>query len=1159
MWKAVRPSESPTSYFLAAAFLVIAAFHTTLQSGEFYPQKPFDPERGYTSFSIPETERPPVLDGDISEGEWDCAAVLNNMVDQKKRFNFLYARWAKWRLMWDADNIYLSCESQRLPNETLRCTNRDPSLPTGEVVRDDSIEVHLTPGGRNVIGTSLPWSGQAIINSMGAGFYSKFAWEVAARSTCWNPGWKIASKAHKAAWIIEIAIPRSTMDLPQPNKAGDVWSMLLARNWQRTGGQQSAVAAKLTTFQEPQDHPFAWLTSGPFARLEDLSCLFKGKIEPVLKLGTCGSPGKVSISLLVESAKDETRDAKKETQPSATPYKFEKNDTVEVVKGRLTDWKSGCPDTLTAGKYRFYLKVVADKSTAPLVETNFLFEPGGEAWLDEAAKKIEPEPYSFSAQVAPTMNKLLCTGDFINSPAPEKVDRLALQVFSADKKLFFKGESRNSHFSMISDTFQLPELTPGTYSWKMDFLDKSGASLASKEGEFVKKDEGKEYPWWNFQGAKVDKVLWPYEALRCENGGERVYYWGGTFHLDGLCMPRQLQITANQEWWPELLRDRPSVLLRSSQISAVQDGKPVKIIMQGFPRISQEKDWELQLKGFGRIGETVEVQSDAIIGQDGLIWITITLRPSMDSSSGKDVRRQEASLDSLCIDIPFREDVAKMIVAHGAPGYASYFIGDIPRGEGVVWDCGKAGASVLAYGDMLPVLWIGNDQRGITFVAENNKGWTHKDKADQQVIRGKDETVLRLNIIQDKLTIKSDHRISFGLLPTPMRKMVPGWRMLNCSFSQNFMDPFYSGRKAGKDAPYSSTYMPASYQKSRELMFANTMNMPKALGGFEFAPHSEQSGIGGVFNHSNDWAAIKYFEPEWVNNTWIPSFQNHMLWNLQKWIDEGGLTGLYHDQFFPYPMSNSVAGAAYRLPDGRTNIGYNMLLDRTYAMREYALFLENGITPRIFCHTTHGGQQIAFPWVTAILDGEDHRIVADADYDFMDVFPAERIRAYGTPWNWGNTFFWMFLLDKGEEKWTARQTRTFTGWHTLHDSVHQYPANLEAFFDWGMNDSSVKFWPYWRNGKIISVSNPDILVSMWTLPDRALMCAFNTDKKAPATATIRIPLSDLGLMPKIRSEYIGAKDIESGKTATFDAWNGTLELAIPPHDYNLISVRKYAN
>ena len=88
-----------------------------------------------------------------------------------------------------------------------------------------------------------------------------------------------------------------------------------------------------------------------------------------------------------------------------------------------------------------------------------------------------------------------------------------------------------------------------------------------------------------------------------------------------------------------------------------------------------------------------------------------------------------------------------------------------------------------------------------------------------------------------------------------------------------------------------------------------------------------------------------------------------------------------------------------------------MLLDRAFNMRESALFQENGIQPHLFCHVTNGGQMISFPWVSAVLDGEDNMVVANADYDFADIYPPERMQAFGNSWNWGNTFYWMRLIQ----------------------------------------------------------------------------------------------------------------------------------------------------
>ena len=82
---------------------------------------------------------------------------------------------------------------------------------------------------------------------------------------------------------------------------------------------------------------------------------------------------------------------------------------------------------------------------------------------------------------------------------------------------------------------------------------------------------------------------------------------------------------------------------------------------------------------------------------------------------------------------------------------------------------------------------------------------------------------------------------------------------------------------------------------------------------------------------------------------------------------------------------------------------------------------------------------------------------------------------------------------------------------------------------------------------------------MWTLPDRALLCAFNTNKKDTAVnATIRVPIADLGLLPELRLEYLAGSDLEKGQMS-FDPWNGTFTVNVLPHDYRLLVIRKYTH
>ncbi len=422
-----------------------------------------DPERGFTMMAIPRAATAPPLDGALGDSGWENAAVINVMADQRGEWNTLYARAVRWRLLWDDDHLYLRAESPRLPRENLLCNFRDQSVGGGTVM-DDSVEVHLTPGGRNVAGKSLPWSGQAILNPLGVGYYSKFTWEVAARSTAWVPEWQIGTAIHAAAWVLELGIPCETLDLAQANRAGDMWSLLLARNWKSTGWNQATLPAKLYNFQLPQEQPLFYLTDGAYAQLEGLDGLFADKLSTVLHLGTCGEMAEtLTVQLTVDSHGDDTPAYHRDIQAM-----------VEVQPGRLAAWEV-CEDAqLPPGNYRYHLTVTSPHCTLPVLEMQCFFRPGGADWLAGAAARLQAHPYAFQAQLAPTKGALLVMADFFYSPDPEAVTALDIQVQAPDGSTVYSGQSDNIHARMIRTTCQLPSLSPGTYSWKMQLLTAEG-------------------------------------------------------------------------------------------------------------------------------------------------------------------------------------------------------------------------------------------------------------------------------------------------------------------------------------------------------------------------------------------------------------------------------------------------------------------------------------------------------------------------------------------------------------------------------------------------------------------------------------------------------------------------------------------------------------
>jgi hypothetical protein len=325
------------------------------------------------------------------------------------------------------------------------------------------------------------------------------------------------------------------------------------------------------------------------------------------------------------------------------------------------------------------------------------------------------------------------------------------------------------------------------------------------------------------------------------------------------------------------------------------------------------------------------------------------------------------------------------------------------------------------------------------------------------------------------------------------------------------------------------------------------------------APHTESSGI-----MTSDWPARNYFGGEWEDGTYTKTLNDHTLWWVNKWIEQGGLQGLYHDQFAPHTISSVSSGLAYILPDGRVQRGYALTTRRDYVMRQHALWLEHGINPpRTLTHVTNGGPMGSFGWIESGLDGEDKQINKNTPTDFADTWTSERLRAGSISYNLGAVYCWMRLIDtKGmtpEE--IEHHQRVYSGHCLMHDVSNAWmignAANWgedTAMIKWGMNDDSVFFWPFWSNSDAVQCSNPDVKVSVWILPDRVLLCAFNYSKDKPADCVVKLDLKKLGVTLPAEAKIA---DLEKKDApAAGDAAKGEVKLSLGKRDYVLIGIAK---
>jgi len=1102
---------------------------------------------------IPRMPVAPTVDGLINDDEWHYAAEFNTQVSQYSpsplNGRSFYPRQVIWYLGWDDENLYLASKTPLRENERPRWQART-SIGSA-VMFDDTIEVWLDPKGRNE-GKEMASYFQSMINGVGVTYFSRLYPSVAARSDNWRPRWTIATNSEHGYFGIEVKMPIADFAVLR-NRPGDLWGILPARNFRAYDYNQSPVPFEFpgAGFSVNRYYPLMTLSDSlPFVKFRCPLPLYDGKAYAgALLLNPGKQLSRLRARLTISDEKGST-----------VVYSGEK--VLEVPAGGQLDFTMNDPiaanfDPAKSASYRYAFTVTSEDGQHEIYHIHFPFDTS--KFRNIFTTKLPPAtPVGAMASFNPVHALLQTSVDVIDYPDKAKVSAARITVTDSKNNVLATSRTGTCFRDLYNELLTLPVLTPGTYTWRAALLLRDGAEVNAGEGTFEKKDEAKTFPWWNTGEGNAEKVLWPYIPISVELDHRRFHSWGKEFHLDGLALPEQILVTGNTDKWPAGRSDTPELLTEHIHLNGIIDGKLVGFASLSKPVIVSQAPHRITLTGSASAAG-VRVTTATKLEQDGAYFVQMTVAPEV---AGKAV-----TIESLDLSIPLRAEVATFLNAYDKASYSGYFIARLPetplekmgKGHSKVWDASLCGAPVVTLGDFIPQIWLGNEFRGLLWYADNDRGWTQDaQKHVQQIDRDGHSVILIHHLINNPITLNEPRTVAFVLQPTPMRPLQPGWRMLNTKFDQSFMLPDDYGRSKANYKANVNLAGDAAYAKS--LAYAKHFPAFRAQQPDQelyFAPHTESSRI-----MTDDWGAIKYFGGEWEGGAYTKTLNDHTLCYIAKWVDKGGLQGLYHDQFCPHSIDSVSSGLAYQLPDGRVQPGFALTTRRDFVMREHALWMEHGIIPpRTLTHTTNGGPLGSYGWVESCLDGEDKPIRKDSSFDFAEAWPSDRIRAGSIAYNWGVTFSWMRLIDESgmalEE--ILRHKRVFAGHCLLHDVTNAYTWSIGGktpLLPWGMRDDRVFFWPFWHNADVITCNQQAVRISAWTLPDRVLLCLFNYSKEQPADCTVTLNLAKMGVTLAAETpihDYERPNQIFPGE---MKAGKLTMRIPVNRRDFTLAAVGK---
>jgi hypothetical protein len=1064
--------------------------------------------------ALPYAWTKPTMDGVVHEDEWRGAESVNVLQTPD---HALSTRPTRFWMTWDEDDIYVAMRSPLLPGERLMQALRDPSKDVN-VVGDDSYEFWLDAG------TQSPDNQPAFFQYLGN--FAGGRWDVMQEPAAGNsrPSWTAHwnPKNHLTIgpdgtryWDMEMAIPRASVYLNHPLKDGDSLTALISRNFKRPWEQNSIPGTG--SFSVPDT----------YARYKLI------KQAPAIHFLSAGNEQSKTLGLQL---------AAWGKQDQTLHWRFDSDSGVHkegdiAVKAGQEASLAPMLDLDKPGDGAFRIHVTSADGAQTYLDWSAHRQWGTDEaltqTLDDKGDKVD-----LTLGYNPARDYVRVTGDFIDYDDRAKITRAHVAVRDSKNKTLAEKDVHLDSLNYVRDLVHLPNVAAGDYTTQLTAYDSANNVLFTRESKFTKKDPAS-FPWWNTKLGDIEKVIAPWTPVTYQAGKFGV--WGRTMTVGAAGLPRQITAQGHN-----LLAGDAYLAADFGNGISLKAGAPALKTLSSAPHRVVVHTADL----LGKISVSSKVTTEF----DGMYKVEMTLTP-----------HGSVNVNSLKLVVPLRNEAADYLHAGGEGiryGFDDRFL---PHGKnGVLWDSRRVDGQPMQIGSFIPYLWIGNIERGVCWFADSDQGWVPSNTKPAIEVRRDSarSTDLVLNLIGEKFTLNAPRTITFAFQATPVKPMPAHWRMDTWWTGDSFKDwaQVESQGKAGAmGLIFSSLPFPLDPAKSREMVEARHKETNAGTFGFakyraNAVPYFEHINMGEQFVPE-----LTYFNEEWRTRvskglSYGKTLQDFMIYKLSHWAKDADIDGFYVDNVYPIADDNIDAGHGYLLPDGRVQPAYQMFDTRRYFLRMRAAFAEQGKSGKIVLHMTN---HLIAPWMGAAdiaLDGEHHVIYPEMGKDFMDFWSQERLRM-DHPEQWGSP---VNFLQEYQGNWDhdklKKAMRAYTGMLLVNDvlaSANPNGLNQEAWIardHFGMEASDVKFHGYWdKTGGLLSTT-PNIYVSGWTRPGKALIVIANTGDKTDAS--LKIDAKSLGLPA---ASHWRVSDAETGTPLSANS-NGQVTLSIERHDYRQIAI-----
>ncbi len=756
-------------------------------------------------YRAPLTRTPPAIDGTVDPEEWKDAVGFEGLAYIAN----LEERTARAYVTADETHLYFALVTEAPPIGGLVA---EAKVNSDRIVFDDAIEIWIDP---------TPGSDSGVAFQMLANSAGKVAYQVETRGAVrpedyygWKGGYQVAHGIHGGFWHCEIAVPIASV-APGRTATQGRWGLNLCRDWKKPWGFSSLgnrgynPGSEIVFDFAPQHHAAIQVRheSDPLTHHVDARMTLRNPTDAAVPLTGLlflkrDKMPELATREALTLAPGETRELKLEVEDGVTSvfelFALVRGSNGEIHYSRYYKWASprSARWDVQAGEvppadfrfayypYRDRLRLLAEATNLPpgAVLRSADFTVRGTGILPVCPTGVSP--VSGTAETA--VRRMGETPMPQPSPQGETIASIRMEAGE-----FEKGRCERM--------LELPPLD-GRYEIVARFEWESGEGERGSH-EVAKAFERTVYEW-EHAGLGTTRAVYPPFTPITVDAGRRVlgtamkeYRWSDTGLLESVRTDDQERLGMRE------------ILAAPMRYVAEVDGSAV-MASDGRTELVEHADDRTVLRSEFALGSVLAVATGTL-EYDGMLRVDLELSPAGDpvarasrpcvagacpcsgeGEHGRDARAthgQDAHathgrdargtvIDRLDLDIPLRDDVAKLM--HAMVDGLRYPIVTraVPEGEGSVWN-----ASELVTSEFPPnfctYIFLGDALRGLCWFAENDRGWSWAPETPNlELVREGDALHLRVHLVNRPLALDAPRTITFGLQGAPVKPRLDGWR-----------------------------------------------------------------------------------------------------------------------------------------------------------------------------------------------------------------------------------------------------------------------------------------------------------------------------------------------------------------------------------------------